>query len=324
MLQFFLFFVLTLGVALNNAAAEPTTNTDQTTSQQATKKQTTTQQTTKKQKAKPKKKKRQTKTDAPSVSPFRFVVGGALSVFPGFGVGHAVQGRWFKDYGWLFTAGELTTLIAANQYDDDCYEYRRMDGSSSYDSCREREKKNSNIQGYWIAAFAAFKLAEIISAWWPSRLATLQGSQERDADMFAISRDRYIAGGFLGTFVGFGVGHAVQGRWWSEGKGWIYTLTQLPIFPAIIAHTAALDKCEQRADEKEKEGGRWNCDSPSSETFVVVSGIMFAISRIIEIFDVWDIDTDFQQVVEHKKQKSLLILPYTDTRSYGLQLAFSY
>lgn len=38
------------------------------------------------------------------------------------------------------------------------------------------------------------------------------------------SSDRYIAGGLLGTIVGFGFGHMVNGTW--HNTGWIFTLSQ--------------------------------------------------------------------------------------------------
>ena len=44
------------------------------------------------------------------------------------------------------------------------------------------------------------------------------------SDMRTISQGRYIGGGVAGTILGFGIGHAVQGRWME--KGWIYTALQ--------------------------------------------------------------------------------------------------
>ncbi|HYX31582.1 MAG TPA: hypothetical protein VE954_00620 [Oligoflexus sp.] len=40
------------------------------------------------------------------MSGFRHFVGGALSVVPGFGLGHTVQSRW-RESGWIFTAGDV-------------------------------------------------------------------------------------------------------------------------------------------------------------------------------------------------------------------------
>jgi hypothetical protein len=41
------------------------------------------------------------------------IVGGAvLSVFPGFGIGQAVQGRWYST-GWIFATGEAASIVVA-------------------------------------------------------------------------------------------------------------------------------------------------------------------------------------------------------------------
>lgn len=44
----------------------------------------------------------------------RYVTGGVLSLYPGFGIGHAVQGRW-AERGWIFTASEIAILGATGQ-----------------------------------------------------------------------------------------------------------------------------------------------------------------------------------------------------------------
>ena len=46
------------------------------------------------------------------------------------------------------------------------------------------------------------------------------------ADTTAEDTMRYLAGGLLGTFVGFGIGHALQGRW-DDDYGWVFAATQL-------------------------------------------------------------------------------------------------
>ena len=44
-----------------------------------------------------------------TINNLKYAVSGGLSVIPGFGVGHALQGRYMEK-GWLFTVGELLTL----------------------------------------------------------------------------------------------------------------------------------------------------------------------------------------------------------------------
>lgn len=43
------------------------------------------------------------------ISAGRQVSGGLLGIYPGFGIGHAAQGRW-HDRGWRFTASELGAI----------------------------------------------------------------------------------------------------------------------------------------------------------------------------------------------------------------------
>ena len=47
-------------------------------------------------------------TNLTEVSKTNYYAGGVLGVLPGFGIGHAVQGRWMEK-GWIFTAGEIVS-----------------------------------------------------------------------------------------------------------------------------------------------------------------------------------------------------------------------
>ena len=263
------------------------------------------------------------------LSPFRYVAGGALSIFPGFGLGHAVQGRLLNDYGWAFTLGQVVTFIGINLYDDPyCSSSWSYSEHSNYNNnaCEREAALKRKIQPYWVAAFLLFKFGEIVHAWWPSKHAPLQ-QRRTNPDAAVIPRHRYLWGGALGTTVGFGLGHAVQGRWWSQGRGWVHTLTQLPIVPAIYS-LAVQNSCEDRARTKERErrheGESWGCPNPiGNETAVLLIG-MYVVSRVIEVFSVWDINYNQHRVAGTGKRDSLLLLPYADNRGFGLQLAFSH
>ena len=258
------------------------------------------------------------------ITPFRYVAGGALSIFPGFGAGHAVQGRWWRDYGWVFTAGQAITFAGINEYDSRiCFSSSDQD---DYDDCQAENDRKLNVQSYWITAFALLKIGEVIHAWWPSKLAPLQ-RRAINPHAIAIPRHRYLWGGVLGTTVGFGSGHAVQGRWWRQGYGWAYTLTQLPILASLYGESAR-DDCERRAREKEQEarhrGENWGCDNPIGGDLSVSLIAMYFISKVIEIFNVWDIDYATHRVASNEQHDSLQVLPYIDTKSFGLQLAYSH
>src|SRR5262245_55241343 len=66
------------------------------------------------------------------ISDGQHIGGGVLAIFPGFGIGQAVQGRWLEK-GWMFTLGEavfgvaftigLTNVIVGCTFDrDECDE----------------------------------------------------------------------------------------------------------------------------------------------------------------------------------------------------------
>jgi hypothetical protein len=42
----------------------------------------------------------------PKMSKLTYAVGGVIGTYPGYGLGHLIQGRW-QESGWKFTAGEL-------------------------------------------------------------------------------------------------------------------------------------------------------------------------------------------------------------------------
>lgn len=59
----------------------------------------------------------------------------------------------------------------------------------------------------------------------------------------------YILGGVLGTTVGFGIGHAVQGRY--KQKGWLFTVLQVASLGLIIY---GLSDCESSSADDESSG----------------------------------------------------------------------
>lgn len=53
-------------------------------------------------------------------------------------------------------------------------------------------------------------------------LSLLTSEEVKILNIGPLENPRYITGGVLGTSIGFGLGHIVQGRW--QEKGWIFTL----------------------------------------------------------------------------------------------------
>lgn len=89
------------------------------------------------------------------MSTSRYVISGVLGTYPGFGIGHAIQGRWLER-GWIFTGGEMVTGVIGLVGAFGCHEPPHTSQSDS--AC------------YWpyafLAAFTALKVWEIVDVWY--------------------------------------------------------------------------------------------------------------------------------------------------------------
>lgn len=86
------------------------------------------------------------------------------------------------------------------------------------------------------------------------------------------STGQYIGGGAVGTFVGFGIGHAIQGRY--QEAGWIFTTAEIASLGLIVY---GFGSCEKDANGKTSS----RCGTLS----LGLTGVF--ISRVFEIIDVW-------------------------------------
>lgn len=195
-----------------------------------------------------------------------------LSIF-GSGLGHAIQGRWYRGHGWGFTFGGFYTYVALL-------------------SATEEEDN----QAFTWTLFIGTKLGELISVWWPPHRSA---SPLRQIDI-----DEYVAGGFLGTVVGFGSGHLLQGR--GIASAWPYALTQV----AALAWASVDSKCEI------------HCGMIDDS----VPGIMlFVISKLIETISVWGISAIDYKIVSpradpHAPKLALIPLLHERQPKLALQL----
>ncbi len=82
-----------------------------------------------------------------------YVIGGIVGTYPGFGLGHAIQGRW-TDTGWIYTVGEVTSLVVAGAGIVNCVN----DGADDNDC-------NSSAITIGLTAYVGFKIAEIFDVW---------------------------------------------------------------------------------------------------------------------------------------------------------------
>ena len=254
------------------------------------------------------------------ISPFRYIAGGVVGTTIGFGTGHAIQGRWRSDYGWVFTVASIVAGFQAAFRGDNCgvpggdtvdkRPVMHVWENPNYDECVARNKR---LRKPWANAFLITKGIETISVWWPRNVSfssTRNRTQLSDSNLIDIREEDYVLGGVLGTFVGFGLGHAVQGRWQHKGK--YYTYTQL----AGLGLTVLGSSCQGSSDY-----GEGICHDPE---WMLLLGIpLFLISRIVEIFSVWGPDTSHYRVVSARPQLPFSIMPLLNTKQAGLQLTVS-
>lgn len=104
-----------------------------------------------------------------------------------------------------------------------------------------------------------------------------------------ISPERYICGGITGTLCGFGIGHAIQGRY--KNKGWIFTLSESLAIGTIISGVVV----SSLSPELGSTSG--HPDARAILTYAGVGiglcalgGVAEAGFRIWEIVDVWWVD----------------------------------
>ena len=137
---------------------------------------------------------------------------------------------------------------------------------------------------------------------------------------------RYITGGVVSTALGFGVGHAIQGRWTS--KGWIYTTGEaLSVTALTIGMANCMGEVLGRAI-----GGQQPLGCSSSMLTVGYFGYMGF--KIWEIVDSWRggyVQMDQYDALKRKiqndtteKKKTVLLIPLLSPHIAGLSLVMNF
>ena len=118
-----------------------------------------------------------------------YILGGVLGTSLGFGVGHGVQGRWMRDFGWIFT---LSQLLSASLYVYEVNNYNSCIADNSSGKCK-------NNYTTWALTFLIAKGIEAISAWSPDGAKYIIAKKEKESS-FAASPV------FLSDEIGFMIG----------------------------------------------------------------------------------------------------------------------
>ena len=141
-------------------------------------------------------------------------------------------------------------------------------------------------------------------------------SQEADLRV-PVSTGKYVTGGVLGTVVGFGIGHGIQGRY-SESKALFkFTLPEIAGWVLIID---AASKCSSRSTKKDYWGNETkDCGSEGSELLLGVGALLGF--HIWEIVDVW---SGAKPISDEEKPKSMKTFIIPTDKSIQLKLAWNF
>lgn len=269
--------------------------------------------------------KKVSKVSMPEIGPARYIIGGILGTILGFGIGHTMQGRWLDDYGWVFTAGSTVTGLGAFLGKncgipvDKGEMHLRL--NENYDACLAEKKRR---QRPWVVGFWLVRAIETVSVWLPRDLSfklsnpSFAGSTTTDIPM-----EDYVLGGVFGTFIGFGTGHSVQGRWQRDGQ--IYTYTQLVGLAPTVYGFFCLVSSSSGPDRIDDESPRRSyplCDS--FPVLIGLGGATFLISRLVEVVSVWGPSIFRYRVVMPRSKSPLSIIPLLSKGQAGLQLALAF
>ena len=120
-----------------------------------------------------------------------------------------------------------------------------------------------------------------------------------------IDQGQILAGGLVGTFFGFGLGHAVQGRF--SDRGWIFLLGEGASMASVMtfAFTCA-------------DGIESNCDNNTG--FLVAGLVGIVVFRVWELVDVWGGPAAYNRRVREARVK-LYGAPVYQPPRYGLFVA---
>ena len=127
-----------------------------------------------------------------------------------------------------------------------------------------------------------------------------------------IYREQYIIGGIFGTMSGFGIGHAVQGRY--TEKGWIFTMGGLSLLAGFSGAVYFGFGASYQPDNKLLFGAAYT----SLGVLLIGMGL-----KIWEVVDVWMLPSHYKVVKEKAFQvKPLAFYDTNNQLHYGLSLNY--
>jgi len=129
-----------------------------------------------------------------------------------------------------------------------------------------------------------------------------------------ISNGRYIGGGIAAIIPGWGIGHAVQGRWME--KGWMFTAGNLVITGGLIFSGVSLfsDAAEKGGEESLKTWG-----GLTLALYLAAIGL-----KLWEVADAWMLPSNYTIVKESPFQIKPLAFYDQENLNLGLSLNYTF
>lgn len=129
-------------------------------------------------------------------------------------------------------------------------------------------------------------------------------STESTSSRIPVKTSKYVTGGVIGSAIGLGIGHGIQGRY--ADKGWIFTATEAAGIAMMVAG------CNDRKDT-DNDG-----DEECNNQGLAGAGLILAIGfHVWEIVDVWTGATPVDEA-----QPVAFLLPDPKAPSVGIAWRF--
>lgn len=145
----------------------------------------------------------------------------------------------------------------------------------------------------------------------------LPSSKLDSSSLIEMERKDYVAGGVLGTVLGLGIGHAVQGRW-SSDIGWFFTIAQLLTAYKYVSSVSEYSSC--LATDSYSYYSYGGCDGSESGLWA----LMLLGTRVGEIISVWTPSSEKYKIVKNKSKSSFFAMPILKKGHIGLALGMSF
>jgi hypothetical protein len=143
----------------------------------------------------------------------------------------------------------------------------------------------------------------------------LTGEEREILERGEISTTSHVAGGVAGTVIGLGIGHAIQGRYWSRGL--IFTVGE-PVLAGLFVVAASESSTHPSHGASDK-----------SYALVLATGLALLGLRAWQINDIWTTPPEHNRRYQLLKarQKGVDVSPFAapteqGSFAYGIQIRF--